>query len=101
VEKMCFGKEGNEIKKDIIIFNKYITIQNIPEQAYDYIVNGKSAIEWIMERYAVTIDKISGNVDNPNLYGDEKYIFNLLVSVINVSVKTQNLIEGLPEYKEI
>lgn len=54
-----------------------------------------------MENYAVTVGKASGIMDNPNLYGEEKYIFNLLVSVIALSVKTQDLIDSLPEYKEI
>ena len=41
-----------------------------------------------MENYAVTVGKASGIMDNPNLYGEEKYIFNLSVSVIALSVKT-------------
>lgn len=101
VEKMCFAKEGKSVRKDTIFFNRHITITNIPKRAYEYIVNGKSAIEWVMERYAVTIDKASGIVDDPNLYGDEKYIYNLLISVIILSIKTQDLIDSLPEYKEI
>lgn len=101
VEKMQFKKEGKTVQKDTIYFNRFITISNIPERAYQYIVNGKSAIEWVMERYAVTVDKASGIMDNPNLYGEEKYIFNLLISVIALSVKTQDLIDSLPEYKEI
>ena len=102
VEKMRFKKEGQTTKKDTIIFNNFVSIGNIPEKAYEYIVNGKSPIEWIMERYAVTVEKASGIVDDPNLYSeDPKYIFNLLVSIIHVSMKTLELIESLPEYKEI
>ncbi len=101
VEKMQFCKKGKEIQKDIIIFNKYITIKNIPIRAYDYVINGKSAIEWIMERYAITQDKNSRIVDNPNDVNNPSYIFELLISVINLSIKTQNLLDELPEYKEI
>lgn len=101
VEKMQFKKEGKIVQKDTIYFNHYITISNIPKRAYEYVVNGKSAIEWVMERYAVTVDKTCGIMDDPNLYGEEKYIFNLLISVIALSVKTQDLIDSLPEYKEI
>lgn len=101
VEKMQFKKEGKTVQKDTIYFNHYITISNIPKRAYEYVINGKSAIEWVMERYAVTVDKTSGIMDDPNLYGGEKYIFSLLVSVIALSVKTQDLIDSLPEYKEI
>ena len=98
VDKIRFGK-GKD--KSIIEYNPYITIRNIPTKAYDYIVNGKSAIEWIVEQYAVTTDKASGIVNDPNTYAGGKYIFDLLLSIISVSLKTQELIAQLPEYKEI
>lgn len=101
VSKMRFKKVGKDNDKGTIIFNDYITISNIPERAYEYVVNGRSAIEWIMESYRVKTDKDSGITDDPNTYGDEKYIFNLLISVISVSLKTLDLIESMPEYKEI
>ncbi|WP_350022463.1 type ISP restriction/modification enzyme [Turicibacter sanguinis] len=82
---------------DTIVFNHDITITNIPEKAYEYIVNGKSAIEWIIDQYQVKTDKKSGITDDPNLYSeDEKYIFNLLLSIINVSVQTVELVKSLP-----
>ena len=63
VEKMCFPKKD---QKDTIIYNGHITIENIPAEAYEYIVNGKSAIEWVMERYQVTTHKESGIRNDPN-----------------------------------
>ncbi|WP_419084477.1 DEAD/DEAH box helicase [Ruminococcus sp.] len=101
VSKMRFKKVGKDNYKGTIIFNDYITISNIPERAYEYVVNGRSAIEWIMESYRIKTDKDSGITDDPNTYGDKKYIFNLLISVISVSLKTLDLIESMPEYKEI
>lgn len=101
VSKMSFKKDGKDNDKGTIIFNDYITISNIPERAYEYVVNGRSAIEWIMESYRIKTDKDSGITDDPNTYGDEKYIFNLLISVISVSLKTLDLIDSMPEYKEI
>lgn len=101
VTKMKFRKQGKETCKDTIIYNDYITISNIPERAFEYVINGKSAIEWLLERYAVTVNKASGIVDDPNTYKDSKYIFDLLISVIGVSIKTQDLIDSMPEYKEI
>ena len=101
VSKMRFKKVGKDNDKGTIIFNDYITISNIPERAYEYVVNGRSAIEWIMESYRIKTDKDSGITDDPNTYGDEKYIFNLLISVISVSLKTLDLIDSMPEYKEI
>lgn len=101
VTKMRFAKVGKEVRKDIIIYNEYITIKNIPGRAYDYVINGKSAIEWVMERYAVTQDKNSRIIDNPNDSLHPSYIYDLLISVINVSVQTQELLDELPVYKEI
>lgn len=101
-DKMRFGKgKGKDKDKSVIIYNPHITIRNIPAAAYDYIINGKSAIEWIVEQYAVTTDKASGIVNDPNTYAGGKYIFDLLLSIISVSLKTQELIAQLPEYKEI
>lgn len=104
VEKMRFGKIDNKTAdKSIIHYNNAITIENIPAEAYEYIVNGKSAIEWIMERYAITTDKKSGITNDPNdwarEHNDEKYIFNLLLRIINVSMQTVEIVKGLPKLK--
>ena len=100
VEKMRFPKKG---QKDTILYNGYITISNIPDKAYDYVVNGKSAIEWIMERYQVSTHKESGITNDPNDWakevGNPRYILDLLLSVINVSEKTVGIVEGLPELR--
>ena len=104
VEKMRFGKiDSKTADKGVIHYNHAITIEGIPAEAYGYVVNGKSAIEWIMERYAVTTDKKSGITNDPNdwarEHNDEKYILNLLLSVINVSVQTVEIVKGLPKLK--
>jgi hypothetical protein len=97
VEKMRFPSKE---QKDTIIYNGKIRLTNIPKEAYDYVVNGKSAIEWLMERYAVTIDKNSLIKNDPNDWGKEhgkpRYILDLMLSVINVSVKTMQIVNSLP-----
>lgn len=106
VEKMTFPKVRNEAGKLVpnksrIIYNCNITIENIPAKAYEYIVNGKSAIEWIMERYAVTQDSKSLIINDPNDWSKEHhnptYIFDLLLSVINLSVQTVDIVNSLPK----
>ena len=104
VEKMRFGKiDSKTSDKSVIHYNHSITITGIPTEAYEYVVNGKSAIEWIMERYAITTDKKSGITNDPNdwarEHNDEKYIFNLLLRVINVSVQTVEIVRRLPKLK--
>lgn len=98
VQKMRFPKKG---QKDSIIYNNQITVENIPEKAYQYVVNGKSAIEWIMERYQVKTDKKSGITNDPNDWAKEtgkpKYILDLLLSIINVSIQTVGIVESLPK----
>lgn len=98
VEKMRFPKKD---QKEIIHYNSKITISDIPAKAYDYVVNGKSAIEWIMERYQVSKHKESGITNNPNDWatevGNPRYILDLLLSVINVSVQTVDIVNSLPK----
>lgn len=97
VEKMRFPKKG---ERETILYNSQITITNIPERAYDYVVNGKSAIEWIMERYQVTTHKESGITNDPNDWAKEvskpRYILDLLLSVIHLSLQTLDIVEALP-----
>ncbi len=101
VEKMRFstGVKAKD-KPGTILYNGHIVVKNIPQVAYDYVVNGKSSIEWIMERYQVTIDKESLIKNNPNdwsrEHGKPRYILDLLLSVINVSVQTVAIVKDLP-----
>ena len=102
VQKMRFGKKDSKTAdKSVIIYNSAITINGIPEKAYEYVVNGKPAIEWLMERYAITKDSKSGITNDPNDWakeqGDEKYILNLLLRIINLSLKSVEIIESLPK----
>ena len=105
VAKMKFAKKRDGNGKSVndlstIIFNNDITISNIPEKAYGYVVNGRSAIEWIIDQYQIKTDKKSGITDDPNDYSDdEKYIFNLLLRIINISVQTIDLINSLPKFE--
>ena len=99
-DKMRFKSKDD---KSTIIYNGNITIENIPAKAYEYIVNGKSAIEWIVERYCVSRDKKSLIMNDCNDWGKEhhnpRYILDLLLSVINVSVQTVDIVKALPKLK--
>lgn len=98
VQKMRFPKKD---QKDSIIYNSQISIENIPAKAYQYVINGKSAIEWIMERYQITTHKESGITNDPNDWakevGNPRYILDLLLSIINVSVQTVDIVDSLPK----
>ncbi len=84
-------------KGDSIIYNQNITITQIPKKAFDYVVNGKSAIDWVIERYQKTMDEDSLIENNPNHYAGGQYVFELLCRVITLSVKSVDLIEKISE----
>ncbi|MBQ3525888.1 MAG: DEAD/DEAH box helicase [Akkermansia sp.] len=102
VTKMRFPKKGI---RHTIHYNDTCTLSEIPDEAYEYIVNGKSAIEWLMERYAVTTDKDSGIVNDPNDWCDEqgnpRYIIDLVKRVIRVSIETMEIVKALPALNEL
>lgn len=96
---MRFGKRNKD--KTTIIYNSKITLSEIPLEAYDYIVNGKSALEWIMERYQVKKDKKSGIVNDPNDWSDDpRYIVDLVKRIMRVSLETVKIVEALPALNE-
>ena len=100
VEKMRYPRKED---KTVIKYNEQILIKNIPLEAYQYVVNDKSAIEWIMERYQVTVNKDSGIQNDPNHWAKEqqkpRYILDLLLSIIQVCVETVEIVNGLPKMK--
>ena len=99
VNKMKF-KNKNE--KSSVIYNENITIDNIPQEAYEYVINGKPAPEWVMERQCIKTDKTSGIVNDANDFANEArnnpaYPLELFQRVIFLSIKTRKIIRELPE----
>ena len=101
VEKMRFGGSKGQQDRTTIIYNDHIMVTNIPLKAYNYVVNGKSALEWVMDRQCVKVDKASGIVSDANRYaietvGNEAYPLELLQRIISVSMQTLKIVESLP-----
>ena len=99
VEKMKFVQKADKSK---VKYNEKFTIENIPLEAFDYIVNGKSALEWVMERQSVKVDKDSSLVNDANDWAKEtmnnpKYPLELFLRVITVSLKTREIVKNLPK----
>lgn len=99
VEKMKFAKKGD---KSTVIYNGKITLRGIPEAAWDYVVNGKAALDWVMERQSVKTDKASGIVNDANDWaietmGNPKYPLELFQRVVTVSLETQKIVASLPK----
>ncbi len=101
VEEMKFGKNGKEKDKTTIVYNNRITLSGIPLEVYEYVVNGKPALEWIMERYVVKVDKDSGIKNDPNAWSeDPHYILDLIKRIVRVSLETVRIVKGLPTLTE-
>ncbi|GAA9632706.1 hypothetical protein HpVa147_22620 [Helicobacter pylori] len=96
-EKGYYDVETMKKIGDRIHYNNHIAITKIPKKAFDYVVNGKSAIDWVIERYKKTTDKDSLIENNPNDYAGGKYVFELLCRVIKLSEKSVDLIEKISE----
>jgi predicted helicase len=109
VEKMAWGRKRVDGKqtsdKTTLVYNSHYTLVGIPPEALDYVVNGKPALEWIIERYQVTTDKDSRIVNDPNNWAiehdDPAYILNLIKRVVRVSVETARIVKALPALDEM
>lgn len=103
VEQMKFskGKNFEKYDKTRVVYNHKITMSGIPIEAYDYVVNGKPALEWVMERQAVSENRDSGIVNDANLWAtetmkDASYPLKLFQRVITVSLETMKIVRSLP-----
>lgn len=105
--KITFGKckktDDNPKGEDrsVLKVSENLTLKNIPLEAYDYVVNGKSAIGWLMDRYRITTDAASGIVNDPNDYSDDpRYIVDLVKRIVTVSLETITIVNSLPPINE-
>ncbi|GGY21299.1 hypothetical protein GCM10008098_12570 [Rhodanobacter panaciterrae] len=102
VEKMKVPKIGKEYDRSTLIYNSKITVTGIPLEAYDYVVNGKPALDWVVERQCVKTDKDSGIVNDANDWAidtmhNPRYPLELFLRVITVSLETMKIVNSLPK----
>ena len=94
------GRRGN-LDKSSLIYNDHITLRGIPEKVHRYVVGQYTALRWLMDRYYIKTDQVSGIVNDPNDWGPElinpRYILDLIKRVVTVSVKTVDIMDSLPE----
>ena len=101
VSKMAYVKKGRERDLTTLHYNSKITISGIPLEAYEYVVNGKPALDWVVERQCVKEDKDSGIINDANAWANEtmgnpKYPLELFLRVISVSLETMKIVKSLP-----
>ena len=100
-------ENGND--ETVIVYNEHITMSQIPLRAYDYIVNGRSALWWIMNRCQIRVDtggrsSKSHIVNDPNQFAiknrnNPRYLLDLFCRTITVSLRTLEVVESLPPLK--
>ena len=107
VSKLKWGKRTDPATKKkvddhtVLIYNKNLTFKGIPEDADRYVVNGRTPLEWMIDRYQVKTDKASGIVNDPNEYSDDPlYIIDLVKRLVTVSVRTMEIVDSLPALNE-
>ena len=96
VDKLKLSKDNTTLT-----YNRHITIRNIPPRSFEYVVNGRSPLEWIIDRYQFKPDTASGIINDANAWGLEhgnpRYILDLILSCITVSLKTLDIVDNLPD----
>ena len=99
VKKMRYGKTTEGTDRTVIVVNDHITLSGIPDEAQRYDINGRSALDWLIDRYQVKTDKDSGITNDPNAWGiehgDPRYIVDLIARIVRVSVETMKVVDGL------
>ena len=99
VRKMAWGKEGKAERRDMLLVNDNLTLCSIPAEAHQWTVNGRTPLEWAIERYRLRLDPDSGIQNDPNLWGaehsDPAYIVSLLKKLVRVTVETVHLLREL------
>lgn len=103
-QRLTFKKlSGRQYDKSTIIYNEFLYLTGIPAEAYDYVVNGLPAVEWLVERYRVTEDSASEIVNDPNRWMIEqqnpRYLVDLVKRVVRVSMETRRIVAALPELR--
>ncbi len=94
VTKMAWGPGKDRTR---ILYNPYLTLAGIPDDAHRYMLGSRSALEWILDRYRVTVHSDSGIRNDPNDWSDDpRYIIDLVKRIVTVSVETMHIVDGLP-----
>ena len=104
VQKMRWGGPTRTPDRSVIVYNDWISLAGIPDEAHEYVVGPRSALEWLLDRYRVTTHKANGIVNDPNDWGleigDPRYIIDLVKRVTTVSVETMSIVRALPPLAE-
>jgi predicted helicase len=91
MDKMKLSKD-----KAQIVYDDFLTLAGIPPETFEYRLGNRSALDWVIDQYQVSVDKRSGIVNDPNRSDDPQYIVQLIRKVITVSLETMKVVKSLP-----
>ena len=101
VTKMAWAKDAKTVRKDMLVVNENLTLAGIPAEAHKYVVNGRTPLEWLIDRYQIRTDADSGIINDPNKWGEEhqypQYIVELVKRIVRLSVETEKLVGELKD----
>ena len=84
-------------ERTTLIINEHVCIAGIPEEAYRYVVNGRTPLEWFIDRYRIKQNRESGIVNDPNgWFGNPRDLVTAIERIVHVSVESTKIIEALP-----
>ena len=97
-KRMKWGGTRKEPDRTILHVTPHVTLSDIPTEAHDYEVNGRTPLEWAIDRLKVTTDKESGIVSDPNAWyaDDPAELVAHLKRLTYVSVETAKIVSNLP-----
>ena len=100
-QKISYAAQRPNLDTSRIIYNAGVTLSGIPDQAHQYLLGSRSALDWIIDRYQVKTDSKRGVVNDPNdwttEHGEPRYIIDLIKRITTVSVRTVEIVQGLPQ----
>ena len=84
--------------KTILRINEFLSLHGIPPSAHRYQVNGRTPLEWFIDRYRLSPPKENGIVNDPNdWFKDPRDLIAAIQRIVWISVETTRIIEAMPE----
>ena len=99
--KMTWGTHSDGSKnRSVLLFNSRCQLVDIPPEAHDYDISGRSPLQWAIASLHRKNHKDSGIVDDPNkwdAWADEPFnLIRHLRRLVRVSVETARIVASLP-----
>ncbi len=94
---MRWGGTRKDLDKSVLQVTPHVTLRDIPDEAHKYVVNGRTPLEWAMDRLHIRQDKESGIINDPNAWfaADPASLVSHLQRLVYLSVETHRIVEGL------